>query len=168
MLFASNPSLPGIFFGDQGKRECGDQHKNRHLPLAVTHHQPGQITSFSKCIIPLLFGHLSPNRHGLRNFPRQTPFLLCNVREKVGLSWGTGICQLERGHRALSTRTSVSSPIGIALEQAGYMKNCARKKAVEVFQKTEMCARDRMVRLTVGAHSHVAPKHLKIYTCMWP
>ena len=48
--------------------------KNRHLPLMVTHHQFGQITSFSKCVTPLTFGQLSPNRHGLRGLPRQ---ILC-------------------------------------------------------------------------------------------
>lgn len=160
MLLASNPSLGPVFFGDQEKREC-DQHKSRHLPLAVTHHEPGQITSFSKCMAPLLFGQLSPNRRGLRNLPRQIRFPLCRVGEKVGLSWGPGIYQLERGHRALCTCASVSSPVDTVLGQTGYRRRgrCAGKEAVEVFQKMEMYARDRAVRLAGRAHSHVAPKH---------
>lgn len=159
MLLASKPSLQCVFFGDQEKRECGDQHKNRHLPLAVTHHQLGQITSFSKCITPLLFGQLSPNRHGLRNLPRQIRFPICSVGEKMGLCLGTGICQLEGGHRALSTCASVSSLFKLSLDKRDTVKHRARKGPVEGFQKTEMCARDRMMRLPVGAHSHEALKH---------
>lgn len=117
---ASNPSLQCVFFGYQKKKEHGDQHRNRHLPPAVTHHQPGQITSFSKCITPLLFGQLSPSRRGLRNLPRQMHFPLCSVGYKVALSWGTGICQLERGHDALSTCASEPSLAEIVLGQTGY------------------------------------------------
>lgn len=158
MLLASNPTLWPVFFGDQEKREC-DQHKNRRLPLAVTHHEPGQITSFSKCITPLLFGQLSPNRHGLRNLPQQIRFPLCRAGEKVGLSWGPGIYQLERGHRALCTCALVSSPVETWTNRIWGRGRCPRKEAVEVFQKTEMYARDRMVRLTGGAHFHAVPKH---------
>lgn len=160
-LLASNPSLRPVF-GDQEKREC-DQHKNRHLPLAVTHREPGQITSFSKCITPLLFGQLLPNR--LRNLLRQIRFPLHRVGEEVGLSWGPGVYQLERGHRALCTCASVSSPVETVLGQTGYggegvEGECPRKEAVEVFQKTEMYARDRTVRLTGGAQNILQNRHM--------
>lgn len=38
----------------------------------------------------------------------------------------------------------------------------ARQETVQICQKEQMCARDRMLKLTAGAHSHVAPKtHFK-------
>lgn len=86
-------------------------------------------------------------------------------RGGVGLSLGPGVYQLERGHRALCTCASVSSPVETVLGQTGYggagvEGECPRKEAVEVFQKTEMYAGDRMVRLTGEAQNILQNRHM--------